>query len=63
MPASEREIAAAERLVASGEEGEETLLSARQRGLEVRSSAAAATARLRQARAALTHGVGRRLES
>jgi len=63
VPASELDVAAAARLFASGEESEEVVLQAQQRNLEVRAAVAAATARWREARALLAHGVGRRLES
>ena len=61
-PASEREVAEARRLVASGDESEEVVLRAQLRGVEVQEAVAKANARLREARARLVCSLGRRLD-
>lgn len=60
VPANDREMAAATRLVAAGEESEDVILTAREHDVELQRAIAAATAALRAARAQLVHAVGRR---
>lgn len=62
LPASDAAIVRAARLVEIGEEPEDVELAARQQGLELRAAVAATTMRMREARAALAHSVGRRFE-
>lgn len=61
VPANQRELAMATRLVTAGEEREDVLLTAREHEVQLRQALADATASLRDARARLVHAVGRRL--
>lgn len=61
VPASTQEVALTERLVAAGEAAEEALLLAQQRQQEIGLELASTVARLRDARTALAHAIGRRI--